>query len=809
MDDINSPFHQDELSPEDLEVLRTFHAIEEPAADMLQEALWPGIPPNHPQEATAGLDISSDDEMLVLFTTEVGEDIATMRLALQQLEQDERLDSPAFLALKRTAHKVAGTAAAIGCDSMSNIARHMETVIRLLEGGTIVYLTGLIALGHAVGALESTLQSIVSYGYESINSLLELEEEYGVLNIEIHTGSTSEQLLPGDTASTLFHTVSQHTAPVNLQHLNRLEQHAEKLIELHTPLAHAQKEVETALDELHAAQARLRRLELLLSTLSVSLNAASGAMNIDAGRPPSSLVARILQEAAQRTGHPHQSKSALPAQPLPAQETALWNEMEIDRFTEANVLAHSFTEAIADVATATSQLRLAFEHLNSIVTQQVDQANIVRSNAHLLRSVPFSVLVTQLQQSVELIAGDQIGRVQLELSGETIEIDQDILETLTDPLLELVQSTVAEGLFFAKSQEQGEERKLRAWLNAHAIGNEVTIEIGFSLPISPGAITALRETVHHLYGSISLHERSRDGMALRLRFPRSQRIIQGLLVRAGGQGIVVPFSQVKRIYYHKQEPGEAYPQDAPLAGTPAAYHLNTLLGFSTGNYLADKTFRTILIPELDDSQIVIEVDEVVGEVELVMKTLAAHLCRPGIAATAIDGSGNVLLVVNLPQIIQLQQAQQHDGNAVIETGTLNDRAPSPPQLTTNLRQKILIADDSVYIRRSISLTLSREGYDVLEAVDGMQTLELLSKESPNLLLLDIEMPNLNGYGVLNFIRVQQRFPELKIVMLTSRSSEKHKQRAHALGAHSYLTKPCPQDLLLETIQSLLAPGGES
>ncbi len=802
MDDANSPFHQDELSPEDLEVLRIFHAMEEPAADMLQEALWPGIPPNHPQKATAGLDISSDDEMLILFTTEVDEDIATMRLALQQLEQDERLDSRAFLALKRTAHKVAGTAAAIGCDSMSNIARHMETVIKLLEGGAIVYLTGLIALGHAVGALESTLQGIVSHGYESINPLLELEEEYRVLNIEIHAGSTPEQLLPGDTAGTLFHTVSH--APVNLQHLNRLEQHAEKLIELHTPLAHAQKQVETALDELHAAQARLRRLEPLLSTLSGSLNAASGAMNIDAGRPPSSLVARILQEAAQRTGHLHQSKSALPAQPLPAQETALWDEMEIDRFTEANVLAHSFTEAIADVATATSQLRLAFEHLNSIVTQQVDQANIVRSNAHLLRSVPFSVLVTQLQQSVELIAGDQIGRVQFELSGETIEIDQDILETLTHPLLELVQSTIAEGLFFAKSQEQGEEQKLRAWLNAHAIGNEVTIEIGFSLPISPGAVTTLRETVHHLYGSISLRDRARDGMALRLRFPRSQRIIQGLLVQAGGQGIVVPFSQVKRI--DKQATGEAYPQDAPFAGTPAVYHLNTLLGFSTGNYLADKTFRTILIPELDDSQIVVEVDEVVGEVELVMKSLAAHLRRPGIAATAIDGSGNVLLAVNLPQIIQLQQ---YEGSAVIETGTLNDRATSPPQLTTNRRQKILIADDSVYIRRSISLTLSREGYDVLEAVNGIQTLELLSKESPNLLLLDIEMPNLNGYGVLNFIRVQQRFPELKIVMLTSRSSEKHKQRAHASGAHSYLTKPCPQDLLLETIQSLLAPGGES
>src|SRR5260370_8014597 len=145
---------------------------------MVQEALWPGIPPNHPQEATAGLDISSDDEMLVLFTTEVGEDIATMRLALQQLEQDERLDSPAFLALKRTAHKVAGTAAAIGWDSMSKIAPHMETVIRLLEGGAIVYLTGLIALGHAVGALESTLQTIVSPAHAHLHSFLAPPDAY-------------------------------------------------------------------------------------------------------------------------------------------------------------------------------------------------------------------------------------------------------------------------------------------------------------------------------------------------------------------------------------------------------------------------------------------------------------------------------------------------------------------------------------------------------------------------------------------------------------------------------------------------------
>jgi chemotaxis family two-component system sensor histidine kinase/response regulator PixL len=121
-----------------------------------------------------------------------------------------------------------------------------------------------------------------------------------------------------------------------------------------------------------------------------------------------------------------------------------------------------------------------------------------------------------------------------------------------------------------------------------------------------------------------------------------------------------------------------------------------------------------------------------------------------------------------------------------------------------LRRKILIADDSVSIRQSITMTLNHEGYDVLEAVDGLQSLEQLSKESPDLLLLDIEMPNLNGYDVLNIIRTHQEFSGLKIVVLTSRSSEKHKRRARELGAHAYLTKPCPQALLLQTIKSLIA-----
>jgi chemosensory pili system protein ChpA (sensor histidine kinase/response regulator) len=107
------------------------------------------------------------------------------------------------------------------------------------------------------------------------------------------------------------------------------------------------------------------------------------------------------------------------------------------------------------------------------------------------------------------------------------------------------------------------------------------------------------------------------------------------------------------------------------------------------------------------------------------------------------------------------------------------------------------------------MTLSHEGYNVIEAIDGLQALDQLSKESPDLLLLDVEMPNLNGYDVLSIVRSHQEFAALKIIMLTSRSSEKHKRRANELGANAYLTKPCPQDIMLKTIKSLFEEEVES
>lgn len=824
MDDSDTQDQSEELSKDDLAVLEAFHHLEFPTTDdSFPLETTPEASLTHQSGTDQSEGFLSEDDMLALFATEADEDITTMRLAMQQIEDSNQLDTKGLKALKRCAHKVAGTAGAIGCASMSTIAHHIETIITFGGDGSLPIQTTVSALAQSIQALESTLHSIVSNGFESKNPLIELEEEYRKLDIDIHSAHTEQPALPKTNDVSSSQLFSQQTGNldldslslrINAQHFNKLQESAENLIELDIPLEQAQKQVEIALNELQFAQSRLRRLEPLLSSLTNSTNVPLDTSVQDAGYLPSSLVARILQEASTRASSTQQTIHTAPPSSFMLQEAVLWDEMEIDRFSETNVLTHSLSEAITDVALATVHVQQALKQLKSIEAKQVWQTSLLRNEVFLLRSLPFSFLVTHLQAAIEMIAGEQSEQIHSLVSGETVEIDQDVLEKLADPLLELVQMQVAEALFFQKKTEQDSDQGYQIGFHAYATGSEITIEMSLLQQVPPEAIEFLQHTVHQLYGSVSLQETNIGTRSLQLRLPRSERIIQGLLIRAGDQQVLVSVSQVKRIHFSK--PGmnrdpvqEASSQDILLNETHQVYHLNTLLGLHAHITTAAKTLQTTLIVELASPSIAIEVDEVVQEVELVTKPLSEYLCRPGITRTAIDANGNVILVLNLPEMFQQRDIYQHIGKAIAGADVESEHEPSALPSRSEVCSKILIADDSIYIRQSLKTTLSHEGYTVIEAVDGLQTLDQLSKESPDLLLLDIEMPNLHGYDVLSIIRSHQEFSALKIIMLTSRSSEKHKRRAHELGANAYLMKPCSHDELLETIKSLFGHQDES
>jgi chemosensory pili system protein ChpA (sensor histidine kinase/response regulator) len=188
---------------------------------------------------------------------------------------------------------------------------------------------------------------------------------------------------------------------------------------------------------------------------------------------------------------------------------------------------------------------------------------------------------------------------------------------------------------------------------------------------------------------------------------------------------------------------------------------------------------------------------VAGDAAVVVRSLPRHLRRRAVRGASVSPDGEVLLLLDLPQLMgpALKQGQA--------------APPAPARRLTPIpaaRPRILVADDSVTVRRALEAMLTREGYEVRTAPDGMAALQLLLSEPPALLVLDIEMPRLDGFELLNILRAHPEFAAVRVVVLTTRSAGKHREYAEQLGVHAVLGKPVPDDVLLAVVREQLQWG---
>jgi chemosensory pili system protein ChpA (sensor histidine kinase/response regulator) len=197
----------------------------------------------------------------------------------------------------------------------------------------------------------------------------------------------------------------------------------------------------------------------------------------------------------------------------------------------------------------------------------------------------------------------------------------------------------------------------------------------------------------------------------------------------------------------------------------------------------------------------VHVDEMIGNQEVVVKNIGPQLARvSGIAGATVLGSGEIVLIVNAVQLAQRADVPGFDETAVRHAPAANEDAVLPGRP----RPLVLVVDDSLTVRKITSRLLAREGFKVLAAKDGADALELLRTESPDAILLDIEMPRMDGFEFTRTIKRDSRTAGIPIVMITSRIAEKHRTRARELGVDRYLGKPYQEEELLQHLNELLA-----
>ena len=189
-------------------------------------------------------------------------------------------------------------------------------------------------------------------------------------------------------------------------------------------------------------------------------------------------------------------------------------------------------------------------------------------------------------------------------------------------------------------------------------------------------------------------------------------------------------------------------------------------------------------------RVAVQVDEIVANEEVVVKNIGAQVARvTGITGAAVRGGGEIVLILDPVQLTQrspaTRPAAQHTGE-------------SPGEADMSAASTVLVVDDSATVRKITSRILTRQGYKVLEARDGVEALEKLHGAVPAVMLLDVEMPRMDGFELLRRVRDDSRWREMPVIMITSRTAEKHRKLAMDLGATLFLGKPFEeQDLLAQ------------
>ena len=788
-------FSENELSDDDLAVLRAFEAMDgkltENSPSTITSALNTQPPPEYAKDGST--DFSLDD-MLLIFATELDKDLSAMRHALNQLAQDTHIQPALFEVLRSRGHKIRGSAGFVEYHSIVEIAQYTEDIARRTIRGTLRPEIAIKALEYSVSALETTFQGIVATGEEVAAPLAILKEELKSLSLDEEIAQPDET---SDRQIQLASAQEVESVPILADtHLNissstsymridarrfaDLLSHSEQLGELRTPLASAWEQVESALQELHIAQNKLAQLEVKHSTLLTDPEPSPVSLSEDL--LTSSLMARILNKSAQRSDTPHppyKDRSKTRSYSFKSSEPSAWDELDIEQYSEKDLLLNSLREAISELNVASSHVHVAFAHLHLVLQEYTNQASTVHKDTLVLRLVPLSNLIPRLQNALTTSISKQRQHIQFEFADDGTEIDQQILEVLSPPLERLLETCYVDA-------DPAHKELARIWLHAQQIGNDIVIEVGFSVTVSGGTVDPLREAIQRLDGTLSLQRNDTGGVTFHLRLPPSQGPIHCLLVRVSHQRIIVPFSHIQRIGDSKREEFDKL------------YNLHDLIGYPAEPEPSERIQPVlVLLQRTSPFSVGVVVDEVMDEIELVVKPLPSYLQRPGIMNAAIDGKGRALLMPDLPELVRHYNQLSYNANNRKSTAT-----PVIP-LTRRTQPKILLADDSVALRNSLVHMLKHADYLVLEARDGLEALELLIQHVPDVFLLDVEMPNLNGYDLLGIMRLYPSLAAVKIIMLTSRSSEKHIQHAMNLGAHAYLTKPCSQEILVETIQKML------
>jgi chemosensory pili system protein ChpA (sensor histidine kinase/response regulator) len=310
--------------------------------------------------------------------------------------------------------------------------------------------------------------------------------------------------------------------------------------------------------------------------------------------------------------------------------------------------------------------------------------------------------------------------------------------------------------------------------------------------------------IKQLGGAMFIESTWGQGTEFTIRLPFTVSVNRALMVQIGDDLYAIPLNTIEGIvrvspfelehYYHDEDARFDYAGEQYLVR-----YLGSMLDSEAKPKLDGQALPLpVVLVRSAEHTVALQVDRLLGSREIVVKTLGAQFSAVrGVSGATVMGDGSVVVILDLHAMIREQLALGLQNAVLLEPLSL------APVEEEQVEKTVMVVDDSVTVRKVTGRFLEREGFRVITAKDGVEALQLLQDHIPDVMLLDIEMPRMDGFEVAKNIRTSSRLKDIPIIMITSRTGEKHRERAFSLGVNKYMGKPYQEDLLLSNINELL------
>ncbi len=517
-----------------------------------------------------------------------------------------------------------------------------------------------------------------------------------------------------------------------------------------------------------------------------------------------------------------------------------FDPLEFDRYTRLQELTRMMAEGLNDAVSIQQALVKNLGETDAALLHQARLGRELQQDLMRMRALPFANLSERLHRIVRQTARDLAKKAELDIQGSQVELDRSVLERIAAPLEHLLRNSLAHGIeepalragagkpetgriAITLRQEANEivvvlsddgaglnlgrlrAKALEKGLIARdqALSEAEQVQLVFLSGLSTAeAVTELagrgvgmdvvRTEINAVGGRIDVASIRGGGTTFTVYLPLTLAVTHTVMVRAGAMITAISSAAIEQVLRIKADALVALYEKGAVEFQGRHYplhYLRQLLGQRGPTDIQEN--NSLLLVRGGNERVAVHVDELFGNREMVVKNIGPQLARvAGVSGASVLPDGSIVLIVNPVQLAARDRAAPA-------------RTSTPAAATSSVNAPvIMVVDDSITVRKITSRLLEREGYRVITARDGVDALEQLKKERPAVMLIDIEMPRMDGFDLTRNVRGDPRTMEIPIIVISSRTAPKHRSRASELGVNAYLGKPYEESELLLQIAAL-------